>query len=274
MRNNNTNNHNFSLASVGIATLEGNRVGMINVPMSLDLSGVVPENIKTMGGYSDFPVAARAGRRTGEAKLVVNECPAWLQRIANGGQYAELAASPDSATVGTPQVVSGSEAGLASIDSNIQASTTAASGIYYFTADSDNNLEINAHTNRGNFRHTILAADFSKDTQLAGLGVSISGVTAFTSEGEVSVEILPAFSKGDRTQYSSQSTHSEFKLRAWTVSGRGETDSLNEIRLNRIMFLGMTTKYEDNVSNAGAEITIQMLEPTNGEVVWEEIKVS
>lgn len=270
---NNTNRFNFGIAAIAFATAAGAQVGLNAVPASLELSGVGGEFIPTIGGFSDTPVGGRIGKRSGEGKLVVNECPAWLERIANAGEYAELPASPTSGTVGEAKVISGTEASLENIHTKITASTTAAPGIYYFAADEDGNLEIDAHTAHGRFQQTILEEDFAKDNLIIGTGVSISGVTAFDDTGQVSVQIFPAFTKGDHIKYPTQAKPEFYQLMAWTVAGRGPEDSLVQIYIPRLIISGMVHKFEDNVPNSGAEISFYMLDPGGGKAWWETKKI-
>lgn len=259
----------YSLAAVSVTTLDNAPVGQVQVTAGLDLSGVVPENITTRGGFSDFPTDSRAGIRTGEAKLTMNECPAWLERIANGGAFET---SPVSST--TPSAVSVSGSSLNSLALTVGAD--AAAGIYYFTAGTSGAIEVDAHTEQGRFTQSIGSAVYTAgDTAITGTGVTLdqaSGVTP-TDGDSVLFRVYPTFTGADHIVFPAEGQHDEYKIQAYSVTRRSPQDALMEVRLNRVAFRGLAFKLEDNTAPNGVEVTLQMLTPRNGDPVWELLHI-
>ena len=79
----------FSLAFVFFkryrADGKGAFLGALERAVMLEVPGAAPEVITTNGGASQFPSAARAGRRSGEAKISANQCPMWAKALGMGG---------------------------------------------------------------------------------------------------------------------------------------------------------------------------------------------
>lgn len=259
----NQNAQFFSLSGISLRQSGGAEVGLAEVTGMLELTGTSAEAITTTGGFNDYPVSARTGRRSGEGKLTVNECPAWLERAALGGNIAAIAAQ-STGEIGTVERVSGG----GSLDSLLPGVSTAAgelaAGIVWVTATGSSEVSIVAHTDKGKYELT--GQDSSSPIPIAGIGVQLGAITSLTSGDTVMFRVYPVHSGGELVTVDGTSRNSSYGLTAWSVTGRGGNDALIEIDIPRCVLLGLTPKLEDNAAVNGVEIGFQMYSPDGGQV--------
>ena len=260
----------FSLAFVTfreyLAGGNGPLLGVLDRAVLLEAPGAAPEIIPTMGGASQWPSAAREGRRSGESKLTANQCPMWAKQLGMGGSLS-VSGPAATATASAVSDVAGN-----TMSKSLVATPTAGS------LDAAVSVEITAaaqNPNPAKARVTIYSSNGEEEViedfaipaavpiapNLASIGVALSRAVAGAN--------TPAFVVGDTgffMVYAARAKRETLKIgnnprmKYVTIEGRTVAvdgdDFTGTLKIAKARVTGFTPKDVDNEATNGMELNM------------------
>ena len=251
----------FSFGSVAIC--DGGLVrGIADVTGALTIDLTTPL-VKTTGGATSYPVAARSGRGEGELSLTLNQRPPWVDVLLNEGTEAKTDANADAAA-GPVTDVKGTTL-AAKLTPAIIADKSTFYGLYQLTRTAATKLQGKVVGPKGTIEipEVTLAANAAKE--LPGTGVQITASSLAFAEGAVvNFDVLPPHGGISKIEIPQIRVGKQYELVAFSTLG-GSDDNLEKLVVPQAVFAGASDKLTDNEPGSnGVEITGTLLAPNDG----------
>lgn len=253
----------FSFGSVGVKD-DKVIVGLAHITGALS-AGINTPLVKSMGGGSSFPVAARPGRSEGELTLTLNQRPPWVDELLNDGSDTDTAAAAAAAAGTITNVKGNTLAGKLTVA--VKSGAKPAPGVYQVTAESASSVKVVAVTSNGIQELTVSALTSSpKDIGSTGLTIASSG--NLTATNAASFEVTPAHGGITTITVPQVKRSKEYSLVCYSAPGAA-SDNIEVIEIPRVMFSGADFSFTDNEPGAnGLELTGVILAPNDGGSVF------
>ena len=255
----------FSFGSVAIC--DGGLVrGIADITGALTIDLTTPL-VKTVGGATSFPVAARAGRGEAELSLTLNHRPVWVDVLLNEGTEETVAAAADPAPGAITDVKGTTLAGK--LTAAVAAGKVPFYGLYQLTRTAATKLQGKAVGPRGTIEipETTFAAGAAKE--LPGTGITITAASLAFAEGAVvNFDVYPAHGGISKIEVPQIRVGKQYELVAFSTLG-GSDDNLEKLVVPQAVFAGASDKLTDNEPGSnGVEITGTALAPNDGSAIF------
>ena len=254
----------FGFASIAIREAGLVRgVADVTGGLTLDLSAPI---VKTMGGASNFPVAARAGRGESELSVTLNHRPEWVDDLLNEGTRDVIAAGDASASA-VSNVKGASLA--AKLAAAVKAGASPKVGLYQLVQTAATKLKGQVVGPAGVYEipETTFVANAAKELPGTGIELTASQL-AFANDTVVNFEVLPAHGGIVKISIPQVRKGKEYEVLAYSAAG-GSDDAIEKFVIPQAVFSGSPTKLTDNEPGSnGVEMTGAAIAPEDGGAIY------
>jgi len=245
---------------VGLSHITGALSAAISAPL-----------VKTMGGGTSYPVAARSGRSEGEVTLTLNQRPVWVDELLNDGTKTDTTAA-GTASAGALTNVKGSTM-ASKLTLAVKSGAKPAPGYYQITATGPAAVKVTAATANGIDEVTVSGLT-SNPKDIGQTGLTLAASSNLVTDNAVSFEVVPAHGGIATITIPQVRASAEYELICYSAPG-GVQDNIEQITIPRIVFAGADFTFTDNeLGSTGVEITGAILAPNDGGSVFTRKSIS